>query len=444
MARYLKVDEFGIINFSISLTTIFLIFTDLGLSNLATLEIARNKTIAPKYFSNILIIKLILSIFYFIAICFILIISNFGVIIKYAIIIISISIAISGFNNFFYSVFQGFEKFKYQSFGLIINNIIMLIGIVIVINYNYGLIEIAFTYFITSIIIIIYTLYNIYKLKIVLIKTDLDFSIKIIKCAIPFGLTYIFVTIFYNISPIILLYFKGETSVGLYSASYRLITIILLIPGVLNIVIFPLLSRTFLISKNILLNIIYQYFKFMFIISIPIILIIILISEKLIIFIYGHEYIDSVIILKIMVISTIFVFLNSAYIKYLEASNRQFIVTKIVCISIVISLIMNIILTYHYGYIGSSISLILNELITFIIYIIICTIIYKEINIKNVYILSLKIITVSFISFIFTIIFKENILIMILLYIIIYLILLNIFGVITKKDWNILKNLLSF
>ena len=67
-ARYLGVEGFGILSLALAFTGIFSIFMDLGLSQLTTREVARDKTLEKDYFANVTSIKIILIIITFVSI----------------------------------------------------------------------------------------------------------------------------------------------------------------------------------------------------------------------------------------------------------------------------------------------------------------------------------------------------------------------------------------
>ena len=62
ITRLLGVEEFGLFSFALGFGAIFVIFSDLGISNYLRREIARNKKQANAYVSNALLIKVWLSL----------------------------------------------------------------------------------------------------------------------------------------------------------------------------------------------------------------------------------------------------------------------------------------------------------------------------------------------------------------------------------------------
>ena len=59
--RYLGDANYGIFTFSLAFVFVIEIFADFGLSELSQRSVARNKDLAPKYFGNLLVWKLIAS-----------------------------------------------------------------------------------------------------------------------------------------------------------------------------------------------------------------------------------------------------------------------------------------------------------------------------------------------------------------------------------------------
>ena len=62
IARYLGVNDYGILSFAISFTVLLGMGTDIGMSTFATREISQDKSKTKKYVNNILPFKIVLSI----------------------------------------------------------------------------------------------------------------------------------------------------------------------------------------------------------------------------------------------------------------------------------------------------------------------------------------------------------------------------------------------
>lgn len=369
IARFLGVDGFGILSFALAFTGIFSIFADLGLNTLTVREIARNKSLTSKYFSNILLIKIILSIFTFGTIALIINLLGYPQETVNVVYFVTLSVILTAISGIFNSIFQAHEKMEYQSIGQVINSILMFAGVFIGIYYGFNVLGFAFIFFISSAISLVYIfLMYIWKFSLSEIEIDFGFWKPSIKEALPFGLTGVSGMIYTYIDSVMLSLIHGNEVVGWYNAAYRLILVLLFIPNVINVVVFPKMSQYYgssrvSLSRASLELLNEKYFKFMLLAGFPIGIGITLIADKIILIIFGQEYINSVISLQILVWTVVFTFTGASFAQLLQATNKQFVVTKISGICVIINIILNLILIPKYSYIGASISTVITEII---------------------------------------------------------------------------------
>jgi O-antigen/teichoic acid export membrane protein len=100
----------------------------------------------------------------------------------------------------------------------------------------------------------------------------------------------------------------------------------------------------------------------MILIGIPLALGTTVLANKIIILIYGAEYMSSIIALQILVWSTILIFISSPLARLLEVSNKQIVITKITAIVVVVNIVLNIILIPKFSYVAASAITVLSEL----------------------------------------------------------------------------------
>ena len=383
-ARYLGAEGFGILSFALAFSGIFGIFSDLGLRTLTVREVARDKSLAGKYLGNIAVIKIILGIVTIGLIAIAINLLGYPLQTIKVVYLISLSIVFNAFSEMFYSIFQAYEKMEYQSFGQILSSVLMLAAALFAISENFDVIGFASIYFAVSVIILGYA-FVVCAWKFVLpkIEIDLDFWKAAIKEALPFGLTGIFVMVYYWIDSVMLSIMQGNEAVGWYNAAYRLIMVLLFIPSILNMVIFPAMSRFFVTSKESLRFAYEKYFKYMAIVGIPLGVGTTLLADKIVLLIFGAEYTNSVIALQILVWSSVFIFLSGAFGRLLEVSNHQMTITKITAICMLENVVLNIIVIPKYSYIGASIATVITEFTALILCIIMSSKIGYKISKNN-------------------------------------------------------------
>jgi len=363
-SRYLGAEGFGVISIALSLAAIFGIIIDLGLNTLTVREVARNKDLADKYISNTLLIKIILSILTFGLIILSTKIIGYSEQVSYVIYIITFSTILAAFTGIFNAIFQAYEKLEYQSIGTVLNAVLMFIGVLIAIYLNLDIFAIAFVYFISSLVVLVYDIL-VYSWKFVLPKIDIDWSFwsPTIKDSLPFAITGIFTMIYYWIDSVILSVMVGNEVVGWYNAAYRIIAIFASLYSVYMVSIFPVLSGFYETSRDSIKIAYERSFKYMLILNIPIAVFITFLADKIIFIICGPGYAPSVIALQILIWSVIFMFINTLSLNLLGSVNMQVVVTKIAAFGAVFNIILNIVLIPEFSYIGSAAATVLTELL---------------------------------------------------------------------------------
>lgn len=362
-ARYLGAEGFGVISLALSITGIFGIISDMGLSTLMVRDIAREKSLKDKYLINVSLMKLILVFLMSGSIILFVSVIGYDFTAKTVIYIITISTLINAFAGVFAAVFQANEKMEYISINSIINSAAMLLGTVIGITYQLDIFYFALLYVISNVLSLIYILI-IYVWKFSIPKSKIDFTFwkPTINEAWPFGVTSFFVNIYYWIDSVILSIMVSAEVVGWYNAAYRLIMVLLFIPIVLNTVMFPVMSKYYVSSKDSFRLLYDKYFQYMVIIGIPIGVGTTLLADKIILLIYGSQYTPSITALQILIWANVIIFVSGAFGRLLEVSNKQLVLTKITAICAVANIIFNIILIPKFSYVGASIVTVLTEL----------------------------------------------------------------------------------
>ena len=445
MARYLGATGFGIISFALAFTGILGIFSDLGLSTFMTREIARDKSVVNKYLSNIISIKLILGIFTLVI--SILLINLLGYPHKTieVVYLVTLYIICTNFVQMFYSTFQAYEKMEYQSVGEILNSVLMFISIFIAIYYKLDIIAFAFIFFYTSVITLFYGLFiSVWKFVLPRINIDLNFWKLIIKEALPFGITGIFITIYISIDSVMLSFMQGNEAVGLYNAAYKIMALLTFIPAIINFAVFPSMSRLHITSQKLLKQIVWKYFKLMIIIGVPIGVGISILSDKIILLIYGSGYEGFIIALQVLIWTMIFVFANASFVQLFQSTDRQITLTKIIGIGALINVILNLILIPRISYVGAGVATVIAELIFSILLIFSTYKIGYGILLKNFVDMLVRVIIASLLMGIVLFYLKSvttiNLFVLIIISSLLYFLILFLIKGIKKEEIKYLRN----
>ncbi len=439
--RYLSLEDFGILSFALSFAGILVIFTDIGLSSLMTREIARDKSIVKEYTNNIILLKIILVIATIIFSVLLIYFLNYDKQTIEVVLLIVLSFIFNSFTLMFYSIFQAYESMEYQSLGQVLNSIVLFAGIMLAIYFQLNLLDFAMVYFITGVILTLYTII-IYRnmFSFPKISFNREFSKKLIKEALPLSVAMIFFTITYRVDAVMLAIMAGNISVGLYTASYRLMEILTFIPMVFTAAIYPVASNYYVSSHDSLKIVYKKSFEYLTMLSIPIVILVALLADQIILWIYGSQYTGSIIALQILILSIPFIFLTYVYSALMVSINKQKLLLKIVIISMILNISLNLIFIPLYGFVASAFITVLSELSDFaLMFFFLSRYLYKIQISKTIF----KPLIAGLIMGLFVFYLNINFLILIPLSFIFYFIILILLKTFTKEDFDIIKQLIN-
>jgi len=169
VARILGATEYGKFTFALAFVSLFAIFSDFGISQITTRELAREKE-KEREFPNILSLKFVLSIGTLILICF----GSFFItpdpVIRGIIWILGIYIIISGFSEIIYAFLRARQQMEYEAWTKILQAVVVT-GVGFFILFNFPSVQnLSLAYlFATSIALIsilIFFHFKIYQLKL--------------------------------------------------------------------------------------------------------------------------------------------------------------------------------------------------------------------------------------------------------------------------------------
>jgi len=368
-ARLLDQAAFGKFSFALSLSFIAVIVADLGINTLLIREISREKSKVGKYFLNAFSVKILFAIVTFAFVIIFLNLLSYPKDTSYIAYIIYIFIILSTFTDLFYSVFRSFEKMVYDALLKIIRMILLTgIGLYVLIRYKN-----VFVFSLTFVLAELFVLglaYLIAFKKFIKIKEgiSLDFMKEIVKKSIPFGLAFVFSSIYFYIDSVMLSIMRNDVEVAVYSAAYNIALAILFIPTVYMNALYPVMSRYFTTSKENLIFIYKKSFKYLYLIGLPISVGMYVLANKIIIFFYGKEYFGSIIALQIISWFLFIKFLNfltGFLLSSIDQQNKRMISQGSTA---VFNIVLNLILIPKFGYVGAAIATFITEIFLFVFY----------------------------------------------------------------------------
>jgi len=438
LARCFGDVAFGKYSFALAFTALFAVLMDLGFNQLTIREVARDKTLAKKYMGNILVIKLFLSLIFFALIVTTVNLMHYPSDTKMIVYIFGASTILNSFGGLFRAIFHAFEKMEYDSLLTIIQQVIVVsIGLTLLF-LGYNLIQVVSVFLLGGVINVVFSLIvTVKKFEKPEFEVDFAFWKTSIRNAIPFGLTTIFVIVYVRIDTVMLSMMVGDAPVGWYNAAVTLILGLTFIPGVFLGAVFPAFSRFYMSSIDSLKNAYGKAFKYLFIILFPIAIGTTLLADKFILFIYGDQFIHSIIALQILIWWNVLGALNWLLGTVLLSINKQ----KLFAVSTGIGAILNVVLNLFFipimSYVGASITTIITEIILFVLlFYFVSTYLYRlpllKVTAKTIAAGAIMGICIYYIQ-------SFNVLMVVAIAVVIYFLALVAFRGISKEDITLIK-----
>jgi len=381
IARYLGEVEYGKYSFAISFTSLFVIFTNVGINNLIIREIARNKELINEYITSVLAIRLPLSFLSFGLIVLAINIMNYPKDTIQAVYLFGIYNILTSLEMTFRSIFQAYEKMEYDSITAITEKIILTSLAFSAIYLGYNLIELAYIYVFAGIASL--TL-GAALLSIKIAKPRLIINLSLWKFlligSIPFGLNTLFGVLYFQIDSVMLSFLKGDVSVGIYSAAYNPLLALGIIPTVFVTAIYPVMSRFFIDSKVSLDTLTELSCKYMAIIGFPVAIGCFVLADRFIELFYADKFSASAAPFQILAFFIPLRWIGSITGTFLTSTNKQGFRTLSVGLSAFFNVILNAAMIPSLGYIGASIATVLSEVFLYFIIIHFINKYYKKMN----------------------------------------------------------------
>ena len=247
--------------------------------------------------------------------------------------------------------FQAMEKMKYITILNIISKFIFTLLIILIVKTeeNYYFVPILSSAgFITSGLISLFFVYKKFNIKLYIPKfKDITSTIKL---STNMFICLILPNLYTNLSVVFLQDFWGKSATGIFDAANRFISISQQITNVLSRTFYPFLARR--MDKHR----IYEIISF----SIGVFSTIILYfgAEIIIKLFFTKEFYSSILVLKILSFSPVFLFMINAYgTNYLVLVNKEVLLRNIIIFCSLFGLVLSYILIKKYSYIGAAFTL---------------------------------------------------------------------------------------
>ncbi len=355
-ARILGAADYGKLNFALAFISVLVSLFDLGLSAIITREFSRNKE-REKEFSSLLSFKILLG---FISIILIGVSSFFITAdheIQKIIWILAFFSFITQFPETFYAFLRARQRMEYESWANVFQALLVAaLGFFVLFHFP-SLENISYSYLLAGLGSVIPFLI-FFHFKVFPLKLSYETAIwkRFLSESWPLALISIFSLLYGYFDSIIMGYLGQLTQTGWYNAALKIISIILIPTGIIPLCFYPVLSKFSKESKEKFQKAYNAQTEIMISLAFPIVVGGWILAPKIIEFVYGQEYLRSILAFQILLIMAGLSFFLVCLSKILVAADQQKKMFFISVIGAMVNIILNLILIPRFSLNGAAVS----------------------------------------------------------------------------------------
>ncbi|HJW84666.1 MAG TPA: oligosaccharide flippase family protein, partial [Anaerolineae bacterium] len=369
MLRILRPENAGNFYFAVVVVGWFEILTNFGLNTLLTREVSRDHSQANRYLVNTSILRLRLAGLSAPLVLLVILVWSGAFTLTpetaVAIVLLAIAQLPSSLSYGLTALFYSYEKAEYPAAISVVTVLLKVALGVPALLLGWGIVGLAAI----SVIVNLFTLLILSRLSFRLFfrphrEGDPALRRAMLRESFPLMLNHLLATLFFKIDVPLLQSLQGSTVVGLYSAAYKWVDALNIIPAYATIALFPVMSRQADEDKAALLRSYTIGIKLLVALALPLAVATTFMAPALMWILGGDEYLPhSAIALQIMIWSIPFGWINSITNYVLIALGQQSKLTRAFVIGLAFNVVANLMLIPRFSYVAAAAITILSELV---------------------------------------------------------------------------------
>lgn len=372
LARYIGVEGLGQISTATALVPLVILIVNFGLDVLTVRDIAAAPERAARYVTNVLVIRLALTLVFFAALAVILRLSPYP---QETILIIglySLTYVMDALAGVIRCAFYAFQKMEYTA-AIDFTRDLLNVGVSVAgIYLGWSLIAIVSVSMFASLFRFI-TAFMVMRWCIVrpVLQIDLALCRQIMRSALPF-FVLVCISVASDALVIVILSWLGSAeAVGIYSAATIPIVALMMLPAMFMEAIFPVFAQCFQTSASSLRQTYRSAYKVMLVIGFPLGVGTMLVSRDVLPLIFGAGFEKSLPVMNLLAIQllTMVGYVNGAF---MNATNRQALFAVLRLISLALNASLCFLLIPSLSYRGAAFAVIVPAIIDFVLYTALC------------------------------------------------------------------------
>jgi len=365
IVRQLGDERFGQYSIVLGFVGLFQIFAELGISQYVMREISRDRSLAPRYFWNLIALRMLLGLVGIGIITAGATVLHYSDAIVFGVFIQTSSFLLAALDAPIKSVFSAHEKLGYVASLAVVGQITVMIlgGAFLLSGLGFEMLILANLLSIVPQIILGLWGLRRYNFQLLPIQLNPKEWFSIIRHGLPFGVISLALTIDFSVDTFMLSLWQPDYVVGWYNVAYNLTRSLVFIFSGFMIAIVPSLSKTYVRDEATVQSWYYRAVKFGLFFSVPIAIGGTLLSLQLVHFLYNETFTPVADSLRIIIWDIPFLVFAGLGGQMTTIITAERTAARVYAISAVFNILANLFAIPNFSYLGASLVTVLTDIL---------------------------------------------------------------------------------
>lgn len=355
VARLLGRELTGVFFYSVSITSIFVIFTDLGMTPVVIRSLAGNRDDAPRLLGAALRAKLFLTPVAIVGALLYATLFGADLVTLSTVAIACLVMTADTFHLALYGALRGRQNLQPEAFGMFLGQIVTATTSITAAFLGFGSIGLATALLLGSLWNVGWSLFNMRRFSVSIQKPRKSDLKRLVKEAAPFGIAGIAVKVYSYVDSLFIQNIHGSAAVGLYAVAYKLTYAFQFLPLTFTAALYPALASLFAAKRSEdLRNTFFGSMRVMAALGFPITAGLSALSPRLIPLLYGQEFTGAIPAFSVLPWVLLPIFLDFPVGALLNATHRAHLKTIAMVVTMVVNIAANAILVPRFGPLGAA------------------------------------------------------------------------------------------
>ncbi|WP_019615907.1 flippase [Psychromonas ossibalaenae] len=369
VTRYLGPENFGIFSYAQSFVGLFVVIATLGLDSIVVRELVNSKEKRDQILGTAFYLKLIGALLVLVSLCIAMQFTEHSNQLNIYIFIIAAGTVFQSVNVIDYYL-QSEVLSKYVVYSHLITLLLSSVIKLALIYFEAPLVYFVFVVLFDSLVIAVNQVCFYFYLKLSPLKWGFNkaTAISMLKESYPLILAGVINSIYMKIDLVMINSMLSAESVGYYSSAVKLSEVWFGVGVLICNSLFPAIVNAKQISEQLYYSRVYKLFRSLTFVAYILALIVWLLSEQIILGLYGEEFIDASPVLSVHILSAIFVYLGVSSGRWLisEGLTKFNLYRNLAALFVNIGL--NIVFINKFGIIGAAYASLISYIVGFYLF----------------------------------------------------------------------------